>query len=217
MSKKKIAIRFKNLPMLLNDMEMKAWIIDSFPFRYKDAEYIVILKLYKKNSRKPSTYAKAIVEFIKRSNTNESILGYIDFFNVHFNNALEFCDFFEVERGNAGRDLFDDFSEIFSDFIPKEKVIRKNKLESNLIGRRSEGNNPNAIYCFDVRRNGTKSDGAPNERSIENSNKTESLRPTLYDKYSDDTNLSFFFSDDPREEKADREIIDNFAERYKLV
>ena len=41
-------IRFKNLPSLLNDMEKKKWIIDSFFFQYKDEKYIVILKLYKK-------------------------------------------------------------------------------------------------------------------------------------------------------------------------
>ena len=79
-------IRFKNLPSLLNDMEKKKWIIDSFFFQYKDEKYIVILKLYKDHKRKPSKYAKAEVEFIRRTNENESITGYIDFYEVHFYN-----------------------------------------------------------------------------------------------------------------------------------
>jgi hypothetical protein len=64
-----------------------------------------------------------------------------------------------------------------------------------------------------VRRNGKKDDNTPNERSIENSNKAQSLRPQLFESYCADTNLSFFFSDNPEDEKTDKEIIENFANR----
>lgn len=148
---RKIELRFKNLPLLLSDMEQKKWIIDSFPFLYKEKKYIVILTIYKENERKPSTYAKAKIEFIVAGSIKNSIKSYIDFFNVYFSSKKEFCDFFGVEWGNANRDLFEDFSEIFSNFIPKEKVIEKCELERELIGSRAEGNNPNAIYLmFDV-------------------------------------------------------------------
>lgn len=213
MEQKKAEIRFKNLPLLLRDMKIKEWIIDSFPFKYKEENYIVILIIYKDNQRKPSKYAMAKVEFIKRNNVNNSINGFIDFFKVYFNSSAEFCDFFDVERGNAKRELFEDFSEIFSTYIPREKVINKSDIEKILIGRRSEGNNPNAIYCYDVRRSGRKEDGSPKRRSIENSNKAQSLRPELYERYCSDTNLSFFFSENKDEEKTDKEIINNFAYR----
>lgn len=157
----KIEIRFKNLPLLLNDMERKEWIIDSFLFKYKKEKYIVILTLYNDTERKPHKYAKAKVEFIKNNNTNHSIKGYVDFYEVRFNNVKEFCDFFGVESGNAMRDLFKDFSQIFSDFIPTEKTIEKSEIERKLIGSRAEGNNPNAVYCYDIRRNGRKTDGSP--------------------------------------------------------
>ena len=206
-------IRFKNLPSLLNDMEKKKWIIDSFFFQYKDEKYIVILKLYKDHKRKPSKYAKAEVEFIRRTNENESITGYIDFYEVHFYNMDQFCDFFGVEKGNSIRNLFIDFSNIFSNYIPLEKTIEKSKQERHLIGQRAEGNNPNAIYCFDVRRNGSKEDGTLNVRSIENSNNAQILRPSLYEKYADDTNLSFFFSDNPDDERNDLEIFEIIAKR----
>lgn len=213
MADSKKEIRFKNLPLLLKDMERKRWTIDSFSFQYKDNDYFVILKLYRENEKRPSKYAKARVEFIKKVNINISIKGYIDFYNVHFDSAYEFCEFFSVEKGNANRDLFKDFSVIFSSYIPSEKIIEKNPTERLLIGRRTEGNNPDAIYCFDVRRNGKKEDGTPNERSIENSNKAEILRPDLYNIFSDDMNLSFFFTDNPADEKTDREIIENFTKR----
>jgi hypothetical protein len=209
---KKTEIRFKNLPFLLNDMERKKWIIDSFPFRYKGENYIVILKLYKENERKPSVYAKAKVEFIKGNNSENSIKGYVDFFCVYFSSSNKFCEFFGIKKGNANRDLFIDFSEILSKFIPKEKIINKSKLERILIGKHAEGNNPKAIYCYDVHRNGKK-DGSPNRRSIENDNKAQSLRPELYLKFCTDTNLSFFFSDREEDEKADIEILRNFTNR----
>lgn len=206
-------IRFKNLPKLLNDMRSKKWIIDSFQFRYKEETYIVLLTIYKKEEHKPSKYAVAKIEFIKLNDINSSINAYVDFFNVHFNNRQEFCNFFNVENKFANRELFNDFSEIFSNYIPKEKIINKSEIERRIIGSRVEGGNPNAIYCYDVRRNGKKEDGSPNVRSIENSNKAETLRPKLYEKYSNDTNLSFFFSDDQSKEKSDEEIIKAFSNR----
>lgn len=210
---KKTELLFKNLPFLLKDMENKEWIIDSFPFIYKGEHFIVILTRYRETERKPREYAKAKVEFISISNTNNSLLGYIDFFNVHFESVKEFCDFFSVEGRHANRDLFIDFSRIFSNFIPVEKVIDKSVIEKKLIGSRAEGNNPNAIYCYDLRRNGKKEDGSPNRRSIENSNKTQTLRPKLYERFSSDTNLSFFFSDKPEDEKSDIEITRAFTNR----
>lgn len=51
------------------------------------------------------------------------------------------------------------------------------------------------------------------EEVLKNSNKAEILRPDLYKRYFSDTNLSFFFSDDPTEERTDREIIESFAKR----
>lgn len=214
--KSKRVIRFENLPLLLRDMEKKFWIIDSFFFVYKGVKYIVILKLYKENERKPSQYAKAKLEFIKREAGHTSIKAYIDFYNVHFYSVYEFCEFFDIEAGNANRDLFDDFSEIFSHCIPREKTLDKTPEERMLIGKRAEGNNPNAIYCFDVRRNGKREDGTPNTRSIENSNKAQTLRPSLYERFYEDSNLSFFFSDNPGDERSDMEILNSFAGRHGL-
>lgn len=214
--KSKRVIRFENLLLLLRDMEKKFWIIDSFFFVYKGVKYIVILKLYKENERKPSQYAKAKLEFIKREAGHMSIKAYIDFYNVHFYSVYEFCEFFDIEAGNANRDLFDDFSEIFSHCIPREKTLDKTSEERMLIGKRAEGNNPNAIYCFDVRRNGKREDGTPNTRSIENSNKAQTLRPSLYERFCEDRNLSFFFSDNPDDERSDIEILNSFAGRHGL-
>ena len=208
-------VRFQNLPELLNDMNRLGWIIDSFPFEYNGKQTIVILTLYTLNERKPSEYAQVKLEFISQDDANHSIKAYADFYEVHFNSVREFFDFFDINRldGNRFREIFINFSECFARVIPMQKVINKPPLERELIGRRAEGNNPNAIYCFDVRRNGRRSDGTPNSRSIENSNKAEMLRPELYHRYRHDPNLSFFFSDNPNEERTDEEIINLVAIR----
>lgn len=125
----------------------------------------------------------------------------------------EFVDFFNINKDTGNRNLFVDFSEIFSTFIPDKKHEEKQGLIQQLQGSRCEGNNPNSIYCYDVRRNG-ETDGRKNTRSKENSNKAFTLRRSLYEKYKEDKNLSFFFSDELNDEKTDEEIIKQVAARY---
>ena len=209
-------IRFKNLPKLLSSMEKKERVIDSFLFNYKKEDYVVILKLYSDTERKPSEYAKVKLEFIRANNINESIQAYADFFEVQFNSLNEFADFFNINKDIANRNLFVDFSEIFSTFIPDKKLEEKQGLIQQLQGSRCEGNNPNSIYCYDVRRNG-ETDGRKNNRSKENSNKAFTLRRSLYEKYKEDKNLSFFFSDELNDEKTDEEIIKQVAARRWFV
>lgn len=207
-------LRYENLKLLLNDMEKKEWLIDSFLFQYNNIEVIAILKRYKEKEKKPNEYAKAKLEFIKRENINNSINAYIDFYEVHFKNVNEFIEFFNIKNKNEKRNLFLDFAINFAQFIPKEKIVQKNdQLERRILGSRAEGNNINAIYCFDVRRNGIRENGDLNTRSIENSNKACILRPKLYELYKDDLNLSFFFSENQEDELSDEIIISNVAKR----
>lgn len=205
-------IRFENLPKLLKSMKQKDWIIDSFLFRYKEEDYAVILKTYNKKERKPNNFAVAKLEFIKTSDASNSIHAYCDFYEVYFDSVAEFADFFNIEIKNANRNLFLDFSKIFSKYIPDKKVDNKSELLCKLQGSRCEGNDPDSIYCYDVRRNG-ETDGLSNVRTIENSNKARTLRPFLYGKYKEDTNLSFFFSPNPEDENSDEEIISRVASR----
>lgn len=205
-------IRFENLPKLLKSMKQKDWIIDSFLFRYKEEDYAVILKTYNKKERKPNNFAVAKLEFIKTSDASNSIHAYCDFYEVYFDSVAEFADFFNIEIKNANRNLFLDFSKIFSKYIPDKKVDNKSELLCKLQGSRCEGNDPDSIYCYDVRRNG-ETDGVSNVRTIENSNKARTLRPFLYGKYKEDTNLSFFFSPNPEDENSDEEIISRVASR----
>jgi len=175
---------------------------------------IVILRRYIENQKKPNKYAKAEIEFIDENNIEHMICGYVDLYEVYFNNAIEFYNFFKINRGNDNpRELFLNFSEYFSKFIPIEKVIiKENNTEKEILAKRTDKKD-NRIYCFDVQRNGSKKDGSLKQRRPENSNKAELLRPFLYQEYKDDINLSFCFSSNPEDELNDKEIMKNFANR----
>lgn len=43
---------FENLKILKSDMEEKGWVMDSFLFRYKNINYIVLVKLYAEDEKK---------------------------------------------------------------------------------------------------------------------------------------------------------------------
>jgi hypothetical protein fulcA4_02827 len=133
---------------------------------------------------------------------------------VYFDNAIKFYNFFRIEGdNNSPRELFLNFSEYFSEFIPKEKIIiKENNTEKEILAKRIDKND-NGIYCFDVRRNGPKKDGSLKKRKPKNSNKAELLRPFLYQKYKGDINLSFYFSPNPEDELSDEEILRKIASR----
>lgn len=206
-------IRFHTLPSLLSDMEKKNWVIDAFQFTYNTIPCYCLLELYDKNEKKPSKNAKLKLEFIRQYNPNKSIKAYADFQEVKFKSVSEFCNFFNIKGNGNYRDLFINFADFFSTVLPKEITKNKPRTEERLIARRLEPDNPNAIYCFDIRRNGHDENGNNNVRSVRNSQKAEMFCSDLYERFKSDTNLSFFFSDNPDEEVGLDEMLRRFSER----
>lgn len=206
-------IRFKNLPKLLRNLEENEWIIDVFDFEYKTIHYTVVLKLYTKEKDKPQEYAKASLEFLYEDDLNNSINAYIDFYEVHFFSQREFCEFFNVKRTDASRNLFLDFSKAFAPFISEERNSHPTTVQKDIMKRRCESNSHNAIYCYDVRRNGKKENGEQKHRTIENSNKAYLACPIAYEKIKDDKTFSFYFSEDPNDEKDDAELLKIYKSR----
>lgn len=207
-------IRFHTLPSLLSDMEKKNWVIDVFQFTYNTIPCYCLFTLYDANEKKPSDNAKLKLEFIHQNNTNESIKAYADFLEVKFKSVSEFCNFFNIKGNGNYRDLFKNFANFFSTVLPKEITKNKPRTEERLIARRLEPDNPNAIYCFDIRRNGHDENGNNNVRSVRNSQKAEMFCSDLYERFKSDTNLSFFFSENPSDEVKLEEILRRFSERY---
>lgn len=208
-----MAVRFQNLVSLLRDMENLGWKIDSFPFYYNGVNTIVVIKRYTEEDVKPSEYAKIKVIFVLKDNSTKRLKGWADFLEVKFGSVKEFCNFWHIQERGSYRELFIAFAEHFARFIPARKIEEKDdEVERRILGGYAEGNDPLAIYCYDVRRNGER-DGVPNKRSWENSDKARLLRPNLYSLYSSEPNLSFFFSKNPEDEKTDEAIMSQVASR----
>ena len=206
-------IRFKNLPLLLNDMKQSGWTIDAFGFRYKEQSYTVILQLYGEDTRKPSQYAQAALEFCREEDLSASIRAWLDFYEVRFFGTDDFCRFFGVVPGTAMRDLFQDFSEIFANSIPTKRNTRPTPVQREQMLRRCEGDNPDAIYCYGIFRNGLSPSGEQKHRRTENGNKAALACPLLWEKLREDDTISFCFTDDVTRLRSEAEILQQYLKK----
>lgn len=105
------------------------------------------------------------------------------------------------------------FYAYLASYIPTEVSNGKSDREKECMVSslsRSDGEDENKIYCYDIKRNPIVNN-KQYVRSIYNDNKTRLLRPTLYEEYKDDNTISFCYSNDEEKEKSDREIKFNFA------
>lgn len=125
-------------------------------------------------------------------------------------------EFFGIEWANNVGNLLRQFTEQLGKWIPvdiKDLSDGQKKAVVRQLGISDTSDDPDKIYCIDVRRTGTRADGSLKERSSFNSQKSEFLRPELYVKFKDDLNLSFYYSIDPSAEKTDGQIIASVAAR----
>lgn len=205
---------FENLKQLKIDMVKKGWYIDSFLFKFKQQNFVVLIKLYEDDEVRPK-YALLKIEFLKQGDFNDNLL-------IHANSVKLFADaetirkYFNIEYNKNLGSVLQQFNEYFSTFIPTEVIENKSDIQNKAMVRslnESDAENPNKLYCYTVRRNPMKADGTLGQRSSFNDNKTRLLRPKLYQKLCTDKNLSFCFSDDPKEDKTDEDIIYNWSKK----
>lgn len=203
---------FGNLKLLKKDMEDKGWWIDSFLFNYNQQNYIVLIKLYTENEEKPD-YALLKVEFLKQENHDDSLLVPANSVKL-FVDAKTLREYFNIQYSENIGDILQQFNKHFASFIPTKVIDNKTKDQKRAMTRSlstSDAEDPDKIYCYKVRRNPNKPDGSLCRRSKFNDNKTKILRPTLYQRLKDETNLSFCFSKNQSERNSDETIIYNWT------
>lgn len=195
-------------------MRRQGWVVTCFDFTYKQRGYYVTVTDYI-NSPKPDGFALVDLCFMRKTDITDSL-------SVPANQgglmveAQTLREFFGIEWVENLGDILHQFTEQFGKWIPveiedlsegqKRAVVRQ-------LGISDASDDPDKIYCIDVRRSGKKSDGSLKKRSPFNSQKSEFLRPELYAKFKDDLNLSFCYSVDPSAEKTDGQIIASVAAR----
>ena len=195
-------------------MRRQGWVVTCFDFTYKQRGYYVTVTDYI-NSPKPDGFALVDLCFMRKTDITDSL-------SVPANQgglmveAQTLREFFGIEWVENLGDILHQFTEQFGKWIPveiKDLSEGQKKAVVRQLGISDTSDDPNKIYCIDVRRSGKKSDGSLKKRSPFNSQKSEFLRPELYAKFKDDLNLRFCYSVDPSAEKTDRQIIASVASR----
>ncbi|PQQ47630.1 hypothetical protein C6A34_11935 (plasmid) [Bacillus thuringiensis] len=204
---------FSNFKNLKNDMVDKGWCIDSFVFKYKQQEYIVLVKLYMEDEKVPK-FALLKLEFLKRNNISDKLITPANAVTFLIN-AKTLRSYFGIPYGTNVGDAIQSFYQKFSNFIPtKVSTDKAADLKVAMITSLSEcdKDDPNKIYCYSVKRNSVKSNGEYGKRSPYNDNKARILRPTLYEKLKTEIHVSFNFSTDPNKHEEDGTILFNWSQ-----
>lgn len=209
-----------NLKLLKQDMLDNGWKVDSFNFRYKSNNYIVLVEIFdrEKDNHIIPKYALVQLHFLQKNDFNKSLVVYANSSEIMIN-AKSLRDFFNIEWATNLGNILKQFYQCLSEYIPTTVSKNKTQLEKKAICYlldTSNSRDPNRIYCYAVRRNPVDQDGKLGQRSIFNDNKTRLFRETLYDKLGSDTNLSFKYSLRREDELSDEEIINKWTENRNL-
>lgn len=206
----------QNLHSLKADMEKKGWIIDSFKFRFKNIDYIVLVILFGPDDPKEQ-YALVELDFLNAKNFENHLLVSANAGGLMIG-AEELRMFFGIRyKPNLG-EILQQFAEELGYHIPETVSESKSKIEKQAIVRtlnKKDNEDTNKLYCYAVKRNPTMLDQVTGvrrqlTRSAYNDNKTRLLRGPLYKKLGKDKTLSFCYCDDPEKDYSDEVIIENW-------
>ena len=198
----------ENLKSLKEDMKNKGWTICSFIFKYKNKNYIVLVKRFVGSVKRISEYALVKLEFIKENDLT-------DLLEVEANSSKLIIDaktlreYFGIEYSNNLGDIINQFSNQLGDSIPTNIKMNISDIEKQAMVRSlsiSDSEDPEKIYCIMVRRN-----PEGKQRSEFNSDKTKLCREELFEYFKDDESISFCYSKEPEKENDDATILKNFS------
>jgi hypothetical protein len=198
----------ENLKSLKEDMKNNGWTICSFIFKYKNNNYIVLVKRFVGSVKRISEYALVKLEFMKETDLTD-LLEVEANSNRLLIDAKKLREYFGIEYSNNLGDIINQFSNQLGDSIPTNIKMNISDIEKQAMVRSlsiSDSEDPEKIYCTMVRRNfeGKK-------RSEFNSDKTKLLRCKLFKYFKDDESISFCYSKEPERENDDATILKNFS------
>lgn len=209
----------QNLHLLKADMEKKGWMIDSFKFRYKKINYIVLVILFSPDEPKEK-YALVQLDFLNAANFNHHLPVSANAGGIMLS-AEELRRFFGIHYAENLGDILQQFTELLGFHVPEKVSASKTKIEQKAITHKMTQTGceePDKVYCYTVKRNPVILDEKTGEkkqtkRTPENDSKTRMLRRTLYERLGKDASISFCYSNDPAMSRTDEEIISNWTAR----
>ena len=187
----------QNLHPLKADMEKKGWVIDSFKFRFKKIDYIVLVILFEPGETKEE-FAFVQLDFLNAKNFDNHLLVSANAGGLMIG-AEELRMFFGIKyKPNLG-EILQQFAEELGSHIPETVSDSKSKIEKQAIVHtlsKKDNEDTNKLYCYAVKRNPVVIDKITGDRrqlkrSAYNDNKTRLLRGPLYKKLGKDKTLIF--------------------------
>ncbi len=198
----------ENLKSLKEDMKNKRWTICSFIFRYKNTNYIVLVKRFVGSVKRISKYALVKLEFMKEDDLMASLEVEANSHSLIVD-AKTLREYFGIEYNDNLGDIINLFSKQLGNSIPINIKNNISNIEKQAMARSlsiSDSEDPEKIYCTMVRRN-----PEGKKRSEFNSDKTKLLRGELFKCFKDDESISFCYSKELEKENDDATILKNFS------
>lgn len=200
----------EKLKSLKEDMKKNGWTICSFIFKYKNKNYIVLVKRFVGSVKRISEYALVKLEFMKENDLTD-VLEVEANSNRLLIDAKTLREYFGIEYSDNLGDIINQFSNQLGDSIPANIKVNISGIEKQAMVRSlsiSDSEDPEKIYCTMVRRN-----PKGKKRSEFNSDKTKLLRGELFKFFKDDESISFCYSKELEKENDDATILKNFSKR----
>ncbi|MGP1522589.1 MAG: DUF6037 family protein [Treponema sp.] len=197
----------ENLKSLREDMEKKDWTICNFIFNYKKIEYIVLVKRFVGVESKANKYASVKLHFIRSDNLEYELICEANSRQLLID-PKTLREFFGITYGKNLGDILKQFTSYLGKSIPNKITIPVSELAKKVMVQSlsiSDSEDPNKIYCTNVKRNSS------GKRSKFNSDKTKILRNELFKYFMQDKSISFCYSSDAEKENDDITILKNFA------
>lgn len=197
----------RNLKDLKEDMINKKWTICSFLFQYKKSEYIVLVKRFVGTEVRINPFALIKLHFMNAAELSNDMQVEANI-NGLLTDAKQLRKYFGIEYADNLGDILRQFTARFGSAIPKKMpdfVSDKEKTAMVYSLSKSDSEDPNKIYCHNVKRNSI------GKRSEFNADKTKLLRPALFKHFCNEPNVSFCYYADPMMENNDATILRNFA------
>lgn len=200
----------EKLKSLKEDMKKNGWTICSFIFKYKNKNYVVLVKRFVGSVKRISEYALVELEFMKENDLSD-VLEVEANSNRLLIDAKTLREYFGIEYSDNLGDIINQFSNQLGDSIPANIKVNVSGIEKQAMVRSlsvSDSEDPEKIYCTMVRRN-----PKGKKRSEFNSDKTKLLRGELFKFFKDDESISFCYSKEVEKENDDATILKNFSKR----
>lgn len=203
-----------NLGVLRDEMAARGWVLFPFEFSYSGEKYFVFVRRYVEPEPVPD-YAVVELRFEDQADRARVLEAPANRRRLMVG-AKELRTFFAIQYADNLGDILDQFAARLGQQVPAHLPPSVDASLREVVLRRlsvSDAEDPTKIYCTSVRRNQVRADGSPGQRSAFNAQKTQLLRPELFETFKDDPGISFCYSAAPADERTDEAIIRALAAR----